>query len=121
MLPVKHYQFADVVASKNVMWIVNDWILGGDAKLIGQSFKEPPVTSTHVSDNIAYGTLYKEESTLAKWATAESAVIGSMEKLTVLDTDPLESVDLTKGTSRSSRPTLPTARNSRKNTKDIKK
>ena len=94
---LKHYQFGDVVASKNVMWIVDEGIAGGDAKLVGHNLKAPPVVTSHVSDNIAFGLPYKDASTAAKWATAESAVIGTMEKITVLETDPFESVDLAKG------------------------
>ena len=93
----KSYKLGEVIASKNLLWITDGQIAGGDAKLFGCSSKTPPTVSSGVTDNIAYGQPMKDASNNSKWSVAESKVKGDMQDLTVLDEDPLESFDVATG------------------------
>ena len=97
----KGYRFGEVKASKNLLWAVDGSNAGGNSKLIAHSpdTKQSVIVGTAVTDNIAYGTLAPKDGNPCNWVTADSAVIGDMEPLTVLteENNPIVSFDAATG------------------------
>jgi len=88
----KHNTMASVSATKNVYSTVDASGLGSNAKMFGMTTKTS-IAAVSVMDNVAYGPLAAGKT----WTIADADVRPGMENITVADSDPVASANVSTG------------------------
>lgn len=96
---IKHYTLLSATASKNLYWTVDASGLKANPKMFGMGHKVP-IATVNVTDNVAYGPVASGK----RWSIADSGENSEpgpntgMEAITVPETDPIATADVTTGT-----------------------